>query len=486
MKLAVLTDIHAAATEQIAEVRTAERDCLLAGELAGRALEDARRRGGFDAVAILGDCVTDAGDPGAAEAMADLERRIGAAADDAPVIWLRGNHDPATGKWPPAGADLQIHRIAGVRLVAFADSWDAQALCTRPSGQLRRLEQLDPADGPIVALQHNPLDPVIEEDYPYMPVNRAQILDAYDRSAVRVSLSGHYHPGQKLHRLGQTRYATIPALCKRPFRYALLTVTGDRTDLEIRQLADWPARPVDSHVHTELAYCGGGITAAAAVDRAGRLGLRGLLLAEHAPQLYCSAEDFWHARHVAEPDLWRQGRDSRIEDYFRLTAPLADGFCRIGLEVELDAAGTLTLRDEDRARCDAILGAIHWVPHQPDLQTPAKELAAFLRTCQGLCAGSIDVLAHPMRWLQLRGNPLMSEARKPLARMLAETGTATEINCHKDPPDRPLLEACLDAGVPVALASDAHVPEAVGLLGPHLALLEEALGGADLPGALAF
>jgi histidinol phosphatase-like PHP family hydrolase len=486
MNLAVLTDIHAAASEQVPDARTAERDCLLAAELAGRALEDARRRGGFDAVAVLGDCVTDAADPGAGRALAEVDRRIRTAAGEAPVLWLRGNHDPPARAWQPAAGDIQVHRIGGVQLVAFADRWDAQARCTRPPEQLRRLERLDPADGPIVALQHNPLDPVLDDDYPYMPVNRRQILAAYDRAAVGVSLSGHYHPGQDLHRLGRTQYATIPALCKRPFTYALLTVAGDTAELKIRQLADWPARPVDSHVHTELAYCGGGTTASAAVDRARRLGLGGLVLAEHAPQLYCSAEDFWHARHVAEPDLWRRARHSRIEDYFRLVEPLADGFCRIGLEVELDAAGDLTLRDEDRARCDTILGAIHWVPGQPDLQTPAQELAAFLRTCQGLCEGSIDVLAHPMRWLQLRGNPLLAEARKPLARMLAETGTATEINCHKDPPDRPLLAACLAAGVPVALASDAHVPEAVGLLGPNLALLEQALGGRDLRPALAF
>lgn len=486
MKLVVLTDIHAANRPSEEMLAGTNRNHTLAAELAGRAVEDARRRGGFDAVAVLGDLVKDAGAPDAAESLAAVLGRIEQTVGDAPLIYVRGNHDPDGVAWPGPHQQMQICRVAGVQLVAFADLWDQQDRCHRPAEQLTALEKMDRSAGPIIALQHNPLAPPIEDEYPYMPQNRGQILSAYRRAGVLCSLSGHYHPGQGLHEMDGTWYATLPAICDRPFTYGLLEVRGETVRLELRQLADLPARPVDSHVHTEMAYCGGGITAAAAVKRAEQLGLGGLILTEHAPQLYCDADDFWRGRHIAEPNIWRSRDHLRIEEYFELVQPLRDGFCRVGLEVELDEAGDLTLRGQDRTRCDAILGAIHWLPGQADLQTEAQEVRAFLRTCEGLCQGDIDVLAHPMRWLQLRGNSRIAEARGPLARMLAETGTATEINCHKDPPDEPFLAACLQAGCRVALASDAHVPEAVGLLGANLEILTRNLDGPGAAEVMAF
>jgi len=64
----------------------------------------------------------------------------------------------------------------------------------------------------------------------------------------------------------------------------------------------------DCHAHTEFAFCGEGASAAAAVARAAEVGLAGVCLVEHAPQLYVSKEDFWLGRHVYEAGSWRRRR----------------------------------------------------------------------------------------------------------------------------------------------------------------------------------
>ena len=85
---------------------------------------------------------------------------------------------------------------------------------------------------PLVALQHNPLDPPIERDYPYLLANAGAVLAAYQSAGVILSLSGHYHPGQAHHRVGQVLCYTVPALCEDPFLFA-------HVRLRDREVAVW-------------------------------------------------------------------------------------------------------------------------------------------------------------------------------------------------------------------------------------------------------
>lgn len=240
----------------------------------------------------------------------------------------------------------------------------------------------------------------------------------------------------------------------------------------------------DTHCHTELAYCGqDDLTAEGVVARGRQVGLAGLCLTEHAPQLYCSAEDFWEGRHVHEPAVWRSVEHSRMASYRQRVEPVRQregGYVRVGLEVELDADGKLTLHDDDRGWVDLLIGALHFRPKQIDDAPPKQRDAWFLDACETLLAQGVDILAHPFRVLA-RFEESTDHLYEPLAAMLAETHTAAEINFHHTSrPTVGFVARCLERGVKISLGSDAHTLEVVGQFDRHLAVLREAAGRSDV------
>jgi hypothetical protein len=115
----------------------------------------------------------------------------------------------------------------------FHDQVAENAVTTRPPHGLALPAQVarEHPGMPLVALQHNPLHPDIEADYPYMLTNRQEILRAYDEVGVVLSLSGHYHHGQPAHPVGKTTVYTLPAVCEAPFRFAHIRL--DRREVQV-------------------------------------------------------------------------------------------------------------------------------------------------------------------------------------------------------------------------------------------------------------
>lgn len=244
-------------------------------------------------------------------------------------------------------------------------------------------------------------------------------------------------------------------------------------------------RLVDTHCHTELAYCGTTISAAEAIDRSRRMNLAGLYLVEHAPQLYCTADDFWAARHVREPQVWRAGDATRMNQFRSLVEPLRSDFVGVGLEVELDADGRLTLHDQDRQWVDLLVGAVHWIAEDWKTLTTAQMTHAFMRTTEGLLASGVHILAHPWRWF-LKKCDIPTELFIPLADLLAATGVAAEINFHINEPQAAFFARCIERGVKIAVGSDAHAIEEAGDFHAHLRLLQDIAGTSDVQGLLLF
>ncbi|MCD6303838.1 MAG: hypothetical protein J7M21_02625, partial [Planctomycetes bacterium] len=339
--------------------------------------------------------------------------------------------------------------------------------------------------GPLVVVQHSPIHPLIEADYPYMLANRREVMADYSAAGVLLSISGHYHAGRPMTSAGGVLYYTAAALGEPPFRYSIATLRGRDVAVEERTLAlNEPFGVWDMHVHTELSYCGRGVSAGQAVERAGTFGLAGLCLIEHAPQLYCRQEVFWSGRHVVEPRLWREPACSRMEDFRRLVEPFRGPSVRVGLEVEPDADGELTVHEADRRWVDVLIGAIHFLP-QPaeDLDDEAlTELVMWLN--ERILAGGVDVLAHPWRIFRMLGRPVPTGRYGQLAEMLAETNTAAEINLHKGSTDPAFIAECVRRGVKISLGSDAHETWQVGLLGAHVELLRRAAAAPDVGGLL--
>lgn len=483
-RILVIADIHHQPGATAAPADNPQRRVDLALELLRRALDDARNRGGFDAIALMGDLLDDGTAAGAKQALEQMRDLIRIAAPKTPLLLVPGNHDgPPQQLAQVFCAQPGVHELGQYNFAVFADKYAAGDLATRSDRDRQTLAALAAkGDKPIIALQHNPMDPAIDEPlYPYMLANRDEVLADYSCANVLLSISGHYHSGQEHHQAGGVGYFTCPALCEWPYRYAMIELTGRQAKVNLRQLAAAGDVPiVDSHVHTQFAYCGKNIHAQGMISRAAEFGLAGLCLVEHAPQLYCRADDFWNGRHVRQPGLWRNQEHWRIDEFRDAMEPLRSPGVRLGLEVELDAAGELALRDEERHWADLLVGAVHFLPSESASLSDAQMADEFMRTTEGLLQAGVQILAHPLRVFRWAQRQAPSSLHRPLAQMLAQSNTAAEINFHGNQPEDDFFTCCLEQGVKIAFGSDAHEFHEVGNLGANLAMLRRLAGTQDV------
>jgi len=481
-RLLLIADTHYDPTREVAD-DAPNRHVGLGCELARRAIEDARNRGGFDAVALLGDVVDQGIEPGAAAATAEIFAEIASASDGAPLLAVPGNHD-YDGDDLPGAVDWNfgLRELGGYRFVCFADTYVDAKYGRRSDADRRFLRELARRDGgPIIAVQHNPCYPLIEADYPYMLTNHDEVISDYAQVGVMLSISGHYHAGQELNRHGGVLYYTAPAISEPPFAYAMVELRGTDVSIERRPLVlDGSPPLVDCHAHTEFAYCSRGLTATELLRRSRLFGLAGQCLVEHAGQLYVAEEDFWAGRTVREPQLGRSAPQRRMDGFRAAMDKLRGGGVRSGREVDLDRDGQLTLLDEDRDFVDLLVGAVHWLVEDARHLADAELARAFMRSTQGLLEAGVDVLAHPFRLFRRIGRDVPAELYSPLADALAACGVAAEINFHCNTPDEAFFAECIERGVKIALATDAHELHEAGALGPHLALLRSAAGCEDV------
>jgi len=347
LTLLVLADVHfRQAGQPLSSGGIPDTD--LGAELVERAILDARRRGGFDALVLLGDLLDAGGAPGADRDLALLEDVIYRAAGDVPRIVVPGNHDGDAALVLSILADQGgLHEVKGYRLYSFVDAWDDRDVGTRPPEAMERFagQSRAGAERPLVVLQHNALHPPIEDDYPYMLQGREAIMRAYAQARVVLSLSGHYHAGQPLQEAGGVRYYTCPAICRAPYRYALVRLKGRQVGVSEHQLRlPEELRLLDVHTHTQYAYCGEDVSAPEVVRRARLFGLAGVGITEHADQLYLTRQEHDSCYVYRDNDYWRVPRSAesqRMPLYRQDVQPLRSDFVRLGLEVELDGLGGL-------------------------------------------------------------------------------------------------------------------------------------------------
>ncbi len=130
---------------------------------------------------------------------------------------------------------------------------------------------------------------------------------------------------------------------------------------------------------------------------------------------------------------------------------------------------------------DLLLGSVHWldglaVDQEPGVWSAASVEEVWRRYLAALgqlaASGAVDVLAHPdlAKIFGRRPAPeLLAALHEQAAASIAAAGVAIEISTAglrkrvgELYPDLGFLRACLDRGVPVTIASDAHVPRLVG------------------------
>jgi histidinol-phosphatase (PHP family) len=143
---------------------------------------------------------------------------------------------------------------------------------------------------------------------------------------------------------------------------------------------------------------------------------------------------------------------------------------------------------------DFLLGSVHWldglsVDQEPGVWAGRSVEDVWRTYVEALvrlaASGAVDVLAHPdlAKIFSRRPEPsVLADLHKQAAEAIAAAGTCIEISTAglRKPvgelyPDPGFLEACVQRGVGITIASDAHVPELVGQdFDQALALAQEA------------
>jgi putative hydrolase len=132
-----------------------------------------------------------------------------------------------------------------------------------------------------------------------------------------------------------------------------------------------------------------------------------------------------------------------------------------GIEANIVADGRLDLTVDQLTHLDLVLAGFH-----PDCGYPGRGQEDNTRTLLTVMdMPQVNVICHP-------GNPAYPVDYRAVARHAAVTGTALEINNSSFTVSRAgsadncrlLARLCAEYGAPVALGSDAHIAQGVGLL----------------------
>lgn len=233
LNMLVLTDIH--------YVGKANHICSIQERKSKQALDLIRKvfqsvdRHKIDAVILLGDLVDNGKAPRAEEDIVSLQMEISKLGK--PVIVVPGNHDNYPRTVFNIFNDFEgIHNVNGYQIINFADKYGEDDSSERDMTAMDKMFQDINPDQPVIALQHNPIFPPIESSYPYNLKDAENVMEFYSNKNVVLSVSGHLHLGTSATIRNNVCYFTCPALCEQPFSYALISLRGSKSKIEVRNL----------------------------------------------------------------------------------------------------------------------------------------------------------------------------------------------------------------------------------------------------------
>ena len=200
-------------------------------------------------------------------------------------------------------------------------------------------------------------------------------------------------------------------------------------------------------------------------------------MAEHVYR-FGAALDVW------DHPLWREFAHDDLDEYCRFVREETD--LKLGIEADFIPGREDRMRSLLEAReWDYVVGSVHFVRDGAldyevyDVWTSGRSADEIWRTyfawlAEAASSGMFDVLAHPdlvKYWGAERPSP-EKDLRfyyEPAVEAIAEAGIAAEVSTAglRKPvgeiyPAPAFLEMLVDAGVPLALSSDAHVPDQLG------------------------
>jgi histidinol-phosphatase (PHP family) len=213
-------------------------------------------------------------------------------------------------------------------------------------------------------------------------------------------------------------------------------------------------------------------------EAASERGIAELGVAEHVYR-FRQALDVW------QHPFWREQAVDDIDAYCAFVREQTD--LRLGIEADFLVGREDRMASLLEAReWDYVVGSVHFlkdlaVDHEAyDVWETSYQSADtiwrryFETLAEAARSGLFDILAHPdlvKVWGERRPRPEGDLRRfyEPAVEAIAEAGVAVEVSTAglRKPvgeryPSEALLEMLVDAGCPIALSSDAHLPEQVG------------------------
>jgi histidinol-phosphatase (PHP family) len=210
---------------------------------------------------------------------------------------------------------------------------------------------------------------------------------------------------------------------------------------------------------------------------AGERGIAELGVSEHVYR-------FEQALTVWQHPLWREFALDDLDAYCEFVRVRTD--LRLGIEADFVAGSEDRMANllEERD-FDYVVGSVHFLRDRSidthdhsvwDRGHSAEEIweRYFQTLSEAARSGLFDILAHPdlvKVWGSERPRPEGDLRRyyEPAIEAIAEAGIAVEVStaglrkrARELYPAEAFLQMCVEAGVPVALSSDAHIPDDVG------------------------
>ena len=200
--------------------------------------------------------------------------------------------------------------------------------------------------------------------------------------------------------------------------------------------------------------------------------------------------------------FWREQARDDIDAYCAFVREETD--LRLGLEVDfVPGREDRTQSLIERCELDYVVGSVHFLGELAvdwgrfdiweSARSPEEVWERYFETLAAAArSGMFDILAHPdlvKMWGPDRPVPGGDHRRyyEPALEAIAETGIAVEVSTAglRKPigeiyPAPAFLEGALEAGAPIALSSDAHLPEQVGFAYDRALALLETLGVDEL------
>jgi histidinol-phosphatase (PHP family) len=230
-------------------------------------------------------------------------------------------------------------------------------------------------------------------------------------------------------------------------------------------------------------------------EAAERAGIAELGVSEHIHR-------FEQSLAIWDHPFWREQAHDDIDAYCAFVREETD--LRLGLEVDfVPGREEPTQSLIERCELDYVVGSVHFLGelaidwHRFDIwesaRSPEEVWRRYFETLAAAArSGMFDILAHPdlvKMWGSDRPEPAGDRRRyyEPALEAIAETGIAVEVSTAglRKPvgeiyPAPAFLEGALAAGAPIALSSDAHLPEQVGFAYDRALALLETLGVDEL------